>query len=121
MSGTTTTERRADHGVLLARLEQMQGDLVDMKAALRELTAAVGRLAVIEEKQSNTAATLERAFTALQKVEDRNEKMELRVKDLELAMPGLKELRGWVIGGICSGVGMIGFAVFKLVLVPGAV
>ena len=121
MSGTTTTERRADHGVLLARLEQMHGELADMKSALRELAAAVGRLAVIEEKQSNTAATLERAFTALQKVEDRNEKMDIRMKDLELAMPGLKELRGWVIGGIVSGVGMIGFAVFKLVLVPGAI
>lgn len=121
MSGTTTTERRADHGVLLARLEQMQGDLVDMKSALRELTAAVGRLAVIEEKQSNTAATLERAFTALQKVEDRNEKMDLRVKAIELAMPGLKEIRRWVIGGVTAIVGLVGLGVVKLVFLPGAI
>lgn len=121
MSGTPTTERRVDHGVLLARLEQMQGDLVDMKSALRELTAAVGRLAVIEEKQSNTAATLERAFTALKKVEDRNEKMDLRVKALEVEMPGLKEVRAWVIGGVLSVVSVVGIAAYKLVMVPGAV
>ena len=114
-------ERRVDQGALLARLEAMQLDLVDMKSALRDLTAAVGRLAVIEEKQSNTAATLERAFTALQKVEDRYEKMDERVKNLELDMPGLKEIRRWVIGGVTAIVGLVGLGVAKLVFLPGAI
>ena len=62
-----------------------------------------------------------RAFTALQKVEDRTEKMDLRVKALEVEMPGLKEVRAWVIGGVLSVVSVVGIAAYKLVMVPGAV
>ncbi len=120
MSGTQT-ERRAEQGALMMRLDGMQSDLGEMKTTLRELAASVARLAVIEEKQANTTAALERAFTALQKVEDRNEKMDLRVKALEVEMPGLKEVRAWVIGGVLSVVSVVGIAAYKLVMVPGAV
>jgi hypothetical protein len=101
----------------MMRLDGMQSDLGEMKTTLRELAASVARLAVIEEKQANTTAALERAFSAVAEVQGDSKEMDRRLRNIELALPGLVELRAWVIRGILAGVGMIGFAVFKLVTV----
>ncbi len=116
MSGTQT-ERRAEQGALMMRLDGMQSDLGEMKTTLRELAASVARLAVIEEKQANTTAALERAFSAVDEVQGDGKELDKRLRAIELALPGLVELRSWVIRGILAGLGMIGFAVFKLVTV----
>lgn len=39
-----------------------------------------------------------------------------RLKRIEQDMPGLKELRRWVIAGVLAGVGMLGAALLKLVI-----
>ena len=42
---------------------------------------------------------------------------ERRIQLIEQCMPGLNELRSWVIGGVLAGVGMMGAALVKLVIV----
>ena len=42
---------------------------------------------------------------------------EKRIQTIEQRMPGLNELRSWVIGGVLAGVGMMGAALLKLVII----
>jgi hypothetical protein len=60
-----------------------------MKTALNELSKAITKLALVEERQAQTADAMERAFKAIGKVED-------RLSALELAAPKAKETNAWV-------------------------
>lgn len=113
MSGTQT-ERRAEQGALMMRLDGMQSDLGEMKTTLRELAASVARLAVIEEKQANTTAALERAFSAVDKVQGDGRELDHRLRTIELVLPGLVETRSWVTRGILAGLAMMGAGIAKI-------
>jgi len=68
------TERRRsgdDFNVLATRLESLHQDVGEVKSALNALTSAITKLAIIEEKQTTAAVSLERAFTAISKIESR--------------------------------------------------
>jgi hypothetical protein len=62
---------------VVLRIKALHEDVSDMKDVLKELTAAINRLALVEERQAQTALALERAFAALTKVEDRLARLEL--------------------------------------------
>lgn len=113
MSGTQT-ERRAEQGALMMRLDGMQSDLGEMKTTLRELAASVARLAVVEEKQANTTAALERAFCAVAEVQRDGKELDKRLRTIELALPGLVETRSWVNRGILAGLTMMGAGIAKI-------
>lgn len=70
-----------------ARLEAIAGDLGDVKSTLKELSAAVARLAVIEERQMTSNAAIERSFTAIRELEGRVDKLAARIGDLEQERP----------------------------------
>lgn len=53
------------------KLELLHEDVNDMKSVLKDLTVAINRLAIVEERQAQTATSLDRAFTALEKIESR--------------------------------------------------
>ena len=57
--------------ILNDRLQALHKDVSDVKTALNTLTDAITKLALIEERQSTTNTALGRAFTALEKLEDR--------------------------------------------------
>lgn len=63
--------RQMDPAVLAQRLTTMHEDLGEVKAALRDLTTAITKLALIEERQTQTTLALERAFTMLDRLEGR--------------------------------------------------
>jgi len=62
------------------RLEVLQNGVSDMRVVLKDLTSAITKLALIEERQAHAAAAQERAFRALENVEK-------RVADMEKRMP----------------------------------
>ena len=74
--GDPTYERRSLDMVVL-KLKALHTDVNDMKGILKELTQAINRLALVEERQTQTAASLERAFVALKEVEGRVSTLEL--------------------------------------------
>lgn len=59
-----------------AKLDSIINDMGELKTSVKELTKAVTRLAVVEERQSNTADSLGRAFKEI-------EKHDARIKTLE--------------------------------------
>lgn len=75
--------------VLTVKIDMLHSDVVDMKTALNELSKAITKLALVEERQAQTADAMERAFKAIGKIED-------RLSALELAAPKTKETNAWV-------------------------
>ena len=75
--------------VLTVKIDMLHSDVVDMKLAVNELSKAITKLALVEERQSQTADAMERAFKAIGKIED-------RLSALELAAPKTKETNAWV-------------------------
>lgn len=68
--------------ILSARLETLHEDVGEIRTALRELTSAVTKLALIEERQAQAAAAQERAFKALDNVERRVTEIEKRLPEV---------------------------------------
>lgn len=85
-----------------------QGRKLDNK--LDSISQSISLLVRIDERQIAISERLQLGAATMQKHED-------RINAVELAMPGLKELRSYVITGIVAGVGMIAVAVVKLVLI----
>lgn len=71
--------------LLAAKLETLHEDVGEIRTALRELTNAVTRLALVEERQTQAAAALERAFKALGVIESRVSEIEKKVPEVTRA------------------------------------
>jgi len=92
MTSYNGPERRSDMAeitTLATKLQSLHSDVSDIKGALNELTRAINKLAVIEERQAVTTASIERAFTAIAKVED-------RLLELEKMAPENHRVGAWV-------------------------
>lgn len=85
-----------------------------IEKTLQAISENLERLATLEQKHLETREALNRAFDAIKGVEDRTRKMELE-------MPTLKMIRGWVIAGVIGCASLLGIAVFKLVTLQSAV
>jgi len=97
-----------ESSVLTVKIDMLHSDVVDMKTALNELSKAITKLALVEERQAQTADAMERAFKAIGKVED-------RLSALELAAPKTKETSTWVDRFILAAiVAVMGFAGTRL-------
>ena len=97
-----------ESSVLTVKIDMLHSDVVDMKTALNELSKAITKLALVEERQAQTADAMERAFKAIGKVED-------RLSALELTMPKTKETSAWVDRFILAAiVAVMGFAGTRL-------
>jgi DNA repair ATPase RecN len=90
----------SDPEILAVRLEALHSDMGEMKTVLNKLSDALTKLALIEQTQSQTTGSLERAFKTLEKIEE-------RVSALELAQPKNDFASTWVDRIIT---GMVGFA-----------
>lgn len=75
--------------VIASRLDNLHDDVAGMGVVLKELANAVAKLAVIEERQTQSAQALERAFKVLEKVEG-------RLDALEKAQPLQQQSADWV-------------------------
>jgi hypothetical protein len=97
-----------ESSVLTVKIDMLHSDVVDMKTALNELSKAITKLALVEERQAQTADAMERAFKAIGKVED-------RLSALELTAPKTKETSAWVDRFILAAiVAVMGFAGTRL-------
>lgn len=91
-----------------ARFSSLSEDLREVKSTLKELTAAVNRLAVIEERQVTDRASLDRAFGAIKD-------QEIRIKCLEAGQVTNKQVGHWVLSAVWAAVGVVGLVVARKV------
>ncbi|CAB4122835.1 hypothetical protein UFOVP33_61 [uncultured Caudovirales phage] len=82
------------------RLGMIEETLKAMRENLVQLTA-------LEQKHLETRQALERAFEA---IKDNDERMRV----IEVEMPTLKMVRGWVIAGVIGCAALLGVTLFKI-------
>lgn len=96
--------------VLHSKLENVQEELKRMGAAMSQISESLQILARLEQGHSGILERLRDGAA-------RFKEQDARISAIEQTMPGLKELRVWVIGGVLGGASMLGVALLKLVLV----
>jgi len=65
--------------ILSTRLANLHEDVSEIKGAMKTLSEAITKLALVEERQITTAVSLERAFTAIEKIETKVSSLEKNV------------------------------------------
>jgi aminoglycoside phosphotransferase (APT) family kinase protein len=74
----------------------LHADVVEVKSAIKEVASALTKLALVEERQTHHAASQERAFTMLDKIERRMGEHERRIVELEKSEPAQTRTAEWV-------------------------
>lgn len=86
----------SDINVVITRLGLLSDDVGELKEALRQIATAVTRLALVEERQSQTNEALSRAFKQIDKVEIKLTGIEQRLGSLERLQPQQQQTSAWV-------------------------
>ncbi len=117
--------RRTSDGavnVLAERIDGLCEDMSEMKHGITKMADALTKLAIVEERQTQTILAQERAFKALERVEERqrthelvckdqdkevrqliadsNERLSTRVAELEKAEPMQEQTGKWVMAAV---------------------
>jgi len=112
----------------LRRVEMEQWETREVIASLREsqqsISNSLERLVRLEEHHIETREALNRAFSAIEKMATTMHEVKLqipanlepRLREVEMQMPGLLELRRWLVAGVMSVVGLIGCGVIGLLI-----
>ena len=127
-----TTNRRAEDKnmqVLATKIEGLAQDMNEMKHGIAKMADALTKLAIVEERQTQTILAQERAFKALERVEERqrqhelqcrdqdkevrqliadsNERLSIRVTELEKAEPMQAQTSKWVTAGVWGALALL--------------
>ena len=133
-----TTNRRAEDKnmqVLATKIEGLAQDMNEMKHGIAKMADALTKLAIVEERQTQTILAQERAFKALERVEERqhthelqcrdqdkevrqliadsNERLAARVAELEKAEPMEAQASKWVTAGVWGAAWLLAMFVAK--------
>lgn len=102
------------------RLRNLHLDVGDIKGALKDLTAAITKLALIEERQTQASLALERAFTAVEKLEEKLTGIDERLRSIEKNDVSQSRTSEYVDKAIWAAVGLLAmFAASRLGLLGG--
>ena len=135
---TEQFNRRADDKnvqVLATKIEGLAQDMSEMKHGITKMADALTKLAIVEERQTQTILAQERAFKALERVEERqrthelvckdqdkdvrqliadsNERLAARVGELEKAEPMQEQTGKWVMAAVWGAAGLLALFVAK--------
>ena len=133
--------RRAGDGavnVLAERIDGLCVDMNEMKHGIAKMADALTKLAIVEERQTQTILAQERAFKALERVEERqrtyelvckdqdkevrqliadsNERLAARVGELEKAEPMQAQTSKWVTAGVWGALALLASFIVPRVL-----
>ena len=133
-----TTNRRAEDKnvqVLATKIDGLAQDMSEMKHGITKMADALTKLAIVEERQTQTILAQERAFKALERVEERQrlqellcrdhdkevrqliadstERLSARVGELEKEEPMQKQTGKWVMAAVWGAAGLLAMFVAK--------
>ena len=92
------------------RLTVVESAIEEIRDATKSIAESVRSIAVLEERHAQTSQAMARIFEAMKDVE-------ARLRPIENDMPGLREIRRWVVGGVLSITSIVGAAIVALVVV----
>ena len=115
--------------VFAERVEGLCSDMSEMKHGIAKMADALTKLAIVEERQTQTILAQERAFKALDRVEERqrqqelqcrdqdkevrqliadsNERLSIRVSELEKAEPMQAQTSKWVTAAVWGALALL--------------
>lgn len=99
----------SDFDLIERRLDVVERAIEEIRDATRSIAESVSKIVLLEERHAETTRALERAFGALKEVEH-------RLREIEVELPGLREVRRWVLGMVFGVLGAVGTAVLALVV-----
>ena len=124
--------------VLATKIEGLSQDMSEMKHGIAKMADALTKLAIVEERQTQTILAQERAFKALERVEERqrqhelqcldqekglrqliadsNERLSARVGELEKAEPMQAQTSKWVTAGVWGALALLASFIVPRVL-----
>ncbi len=124
--------------VLATKIEGLAQDMNEMKHGIAKMADALTKLAIVEERQTQTILAQERAFKALERVEERqrqhelqcrdqekevrqlvadsNERLSIRVSELEKAEPMQAQTSKWVTAGVWGALALLASFIVPRVL-----
>lgn len=102
------TPPMSDVTVLSAKLQTLHTDVADIKGSIKELTSAINKLALVEERISNAVAAQERTFKAI-------EKLESRIDNLEKSQVTSENMSKWIDRGLVAGLAAIATFIWERV------
>lgn len=124
--------------VLAEQVAGLREDMGEMKLGITKMADALTKLAVVEERQAQAIAAQERAFNALERVEERqrqheiqcraqdkevrqliadsNERLSIRVAELEKAEPMQAQTSKWVTAGVWGALALLASFIVPRVL-----
>lgn len=111
---TLLPDTHADLLTMVAtKMDVFHQDLIAMQATQEKMADAIGKLAVIEERQSTTIDAVNRSFKAIERLEDEKKELELRVRTLENENITNTKTSKWVESGIIGAVVLLALYVAK--------
>ena len=96
--------------ILEIKLHALHEDVGEVKTALNRLSDAITKLALVEQQQGQIAASLERAFKTISKLEDRLTALEQQNAALA---PQQSDTAKWVDRGVVALAGAGGGLILK--------
>lgn len=96
----------AGFAVLAHKVDAIHSDVSEMRVVLRDLTNAIIKLALVEERQSQFAIAQERAFKVLERLEMKIEGLDSRIGSLEAAEPLQKQTSSWFMAAVWAAAGL---------------
>ena len=99
--------------LLAERIEQVQKDVGEMKGSLSTMATALSKLAIVEERQSSAAQSVERAFGEIAKLKSDNELAWERIRTLESVSIESKGRNIWVDRALTGTVMLAGWLLAK--------
>ena len=99
-----------DQKFINSRLDALHNDIHDMRQAMRDLSAAITKLALVEERLVQTSASIDRAFKFSEKISE-------RVSVLEKTGVDSLRINRWVdrvVWGVMAAMGVYLLKVLKV-------
>lgn len=111
--GMTTIEAR----VLAVKIDALKQDVGEMRSSVGAMARSMEALVRLEEQQRDMRGAVQRAFDELKAESGKREELAREITNIKSELPGYRELRRWVIGGVLAGVGMMAAALISLLIV----
>lgn len=87
----------------------------DFRAGMKELTQAITKLALVEERQTHASQAIERCFKAAERLQASLEKLDSRVTELEKSEPAQSKAAEWIDRAVWAAAsGTVAMAAAKL-------
>jgi chromosome segregation ATPase len=83
-------------GALHSDVGEVKAGLAEFRDGMKELSAAVLKLALVEERQAQAMQAMERIFKGLEKLEQKVDSHNVRLTELEKAEPAQTRTSEWV-------------------------